>query len=101
PGARGGRKAGTYQVRPLPAYFRWALTSLVSSNIVTWSLPKIGRSLASALMLRLLLASCRLCFLMYSQIFLVTSVRGTASEPMTAASSRSEEHTSELQSREN
>src|SRR5690606_37468310 len=77
PGARVGREAGTYQVRPLPAYFRWALTSLVSSNIVTWSLPKIGRSLASALMLRLLLASCRLCFLMYSQIFLVTSVRGT------------------------
>ena len=29
------QEAGTYGVRPLPAYFRCALTSLVSSNIVT------------------------------------------------------------------
>src|SRR5574337_1142353 len=55
---------------------RWALTSLVISNIVTCGFLKISFSLASALMLRLLAASCSLCFLMYSQIFLVTSVRG-------------------------
>src|SRR5690606_29505763 len=51
----------------------------------TWSLPKSGRSLSSALMLRRFFGSCRSCFLMYSQIFLVTSVRGRGSEPITAA----------------
>ena len=35
PGRRDSIEAGTYRVRPLPAYFRCALTSLVSSNIVT------------------------------------------------------------------
>lgn len=35
PGRRDSIEAGTYGVRPLPAYFRCALTSLVSSNIVT------------------------------------------------------------------
>lgn len=35
PGRRDSIEAGTYEVRPLPAYFRCALTSLVSSNIVT------------------------------------------------------------------
>lgn len=42
---------------PLQAYFRWALTNLVNSNIDTWSLSKIGRSFASALILRRLLGS--------------------------------------------
>src|SRR5690606_37481394 len=50
-------------------------------------LPKSTRSLSSALIIRLLAESCRLFFLMYSQIFLTTSVRGTALSPMTAASS--------------
>src|SRR5690606_38339002 len=67
------------------AYFRWPLTNLVSSNIDTCSLPNKGRSLSSALILRRFLGSCRSCFLMYSQIFLVTSVRGSGSEPITAA----------------
>ncbi len=51
--------------------------SLVISNMVTCGLPKITFSLSSALMLRLFAASCRLFFLMYSQIFFVTSVRAT------------------------
>src|SRR5690606_40245041 len=51
----------------------------------TCSLPNKGRSLSSALMLRRLAGSCKSCFLMYSQIFLVTSVRGSGSAPMMAA----------------
>src|SRR5690606_28946217 len=51
----------------------------------TWSLPNKGRSLASALMLRRFLGSWRSCFLLYSQICLVTSVRGRAPWPITAA----------------
>ena len=61
--------------------------SLVISNIVTWALPKMGFSLASALMLRLFTLSCSLLALMYSHTFLVTSVRGTGLAPITAASS--------------
>lgn len=60
----GVRSAKERLNRPLQAYFRWALTSLVSSNIETWSLSKMGRSFASALMLRRLLGSWRSCFLM-------------------------------------
>src|SRR5450830_267729 len=60
--------------------------SLVISNMDTCFLPpKTAFSLSSALMLRLFSASCRLCFLMYSHTFLVTSVRGIAAAPMTAA----------------
>ena len=59
--------------------------SLVISNMVTCDLPKITFSLSSALMLRLFAASCSLFFLMYSHIFLVTSVRGIGVAPMTAA----------------
>src|SRR6202035_6042652 len=51
--------------------------------------PKIGLSLSSARMLRLSLGSCRLCLRMYSQIFLVTSVRGRGWLPTTAASASS------------
>src|SRR5690606_22078517 len=47
---------------------------------------KISFSLASALMMRLLTASCSLFFLMYSQTFLVTSVRGSGLAPTMAAS---------------
>src|SRR5690606_31436287 len=53
----------------------------------TCSLPNKGLSFSSALILRRLAGSCKSCFLMYSQIFLVTSVRGSGSDPMTAASS--------------
>ena len=34
------------------------------SNMLTWALPNTALSLSSALMLRLLVASCSLCFLM-------------------------------------
>ena len=61
--------------------------SLVISNMVTCALPKMGFSLASALMLRLFSLSCSLLALMYSQTFFVTSVRGTGLLPITAASS--------------
>ena len=47
---------------------------------------KISFSLASALIIVRFVASWRLCFLMYSQTFLVTSVRGTGLSPMIAAS---------------
>ena len=47
------------------SYFTCDETSLVISNMVTWDLPpKMGLRSASALMLRLFLASCRLFFLM-------------------------------------
>lgn len=48
----------------LKVYLTCLLMRLVISNIVTWSLPKMGLSLASALMLRRLAGSCRSCFLM-------------------------------------
>src|SRR5260370_3414020 len=51
--------------------------------------PKTGLSLSSARMLRLSLGSWSLCLRMYSQIFLVTSVRGRGSLPTTAASAAS------------
>src|SRR6185436_14533958 len=60
--------------------------SLVISNIDTWPFLKISRNLASALIMVRLLASWRLFFLMYSQTFFVTSVRGTGRSPMIAAS---------------
>src|ERR1700686_3106670 len=49
--------------------------------------PKMGLSLASALIMRLFAASCSLFLLMYSQSFLVTSVRGAGAPPITAPSS--------------
>ena len=45
---------------------------LVISNIDTCDLPKISLSFSSALIMRLLLASCSLFFLMYSQTFFTT-----------------------------
>lgn len=60
--------------------------SFVISNMETCFLPsKTAFNLSSALILRLFASSCSLCFLMYSQIFLVTSVRGIGAAPMTAA----------------
>jgi hypothetical protein len=68
-------------------YFKWLETSLVISNIDTCFLPpKTAFSLSSALIMRLFASSCSLDFLMYSQIFLVTSVRGSGLAPITAAS---------------
>src|SRR3982751_7094065 len=60
--------------------------SFVISNMETWPFLKISRSLASALIIVRLFASWRLFFLMYSQTFFVTSVRGTGRSPMIAAS---------------
>ena len=58
-------------------YFRCLLTSFVISNMFTVALPpKTTFSVASALIMRLFLASWSLFFLMYAQSFFVTSVRG-------------------------
>src|SRR5262249_13481408 len=54
--------------------------------MLTTSFLKIGRSVSSAWMFRLLFLSCKPFRLMYAQSFLVTSVRGSAPEPTTAAS---------------
>lgn len=71
-------------------YFRWLFTSFVISNIETRPLPpKTRRSLSSALIIRRSLGSWRLFFLMYAQIFFVTSVRGWGVPPTTAARSAS------------
>src|SRR5690606_5738389 len=68
-------------------YLRFLETSLVMSNIETWPLPpKTTLSLSSALIMRRFFLSCRLCFLMYAQSFLVSSVRGSGDAPTTAAS---------------
>src|SRR2546425_5967463 len=48
--------------------------------------PKTFLSDSSALIMRRFLLSWSLCFLMYSQSFLVTCVRGIAFDPMTSAS---------------
>src|SRR5215217_7178621 len=62
--------------------------SLVISNIETCALPpKTAFSLSSALIIWRLSAACRSAFLMYSQTFFVTSVRGSGLLPTTAASS--------------
>src|SRR5918993_2619711 len=50
----------------------------------TWGLPKIGRRVSSALIIRLFFGSCRLFFLMYTQSFLVSSVRGSGLAPTTS-----------------
>ena len=59
---------------------------LVISNIDTFALPKISLSFSSAFIMRLLMASCSSFFLIYSQIFFTTSVRGSGMAPTTAAS---------------
>ena len=67
-------------------YDKCAEMSLVISNIDTCFLPpNTATNFASPLIMRLFASSCNLCFLMYSQIFLVTSVRGIGSAPITAA----------------
>ncbi len=58
--------------------------------MLTDALPsKTGLSLSSARMVRLSSGSWSLCLRTYSQIFLVTSVRGTGWLPMTADSAAS------------
>jgi hypothetical protein len=69
----------------LKSYERCFDTSLVISNIETWSFLKMGLSLSSALMLRLFLLSWSLFFLMYAQSFFVTSVLGIGVAPTIAA----------------
>jgi len=60
--AAGGRRAGS---RLQDHYFRCELTSLVISNMDTCFLPpKTAFNLSSALIIRLLMASCSLFFLM-------------------------------------
>src|SRR4029077_17032078 len=69
---------------------RCPFTSLVISNIETTFLPSnTASSLSSARMLRLSLGSWSSCLRMYSQSFLVGSVRGSGSLPSTAASAAS------------
>ncbi len=55
---------GRFWGNALVRYLSWFEISLVISNIETCALPKIARRLASALIMRRLTASCRLCFLM-------------------------------------
>src|SRR5690554_3834505 len=55
--------------------------------MLIWSLPKMGFSFASALILRRFSGACKSCFLMYSHIFLVTSVRGRGVFPTICARS--------------
>jgi hypothetical protein len=77
------------ETRPyeVAVYFRCLLTSLVISNIDTCFLPpNTPTRLASALIMRLFLASCSLFFLMYTHSFFVTSVRGSGFDPTTMAS---------------
>src|SRR3546814_4597205 len=63
------------------------LTSLVISNMLTLDLPpKTFFSLSSALIWRRFFWSCRLCFLMYTQRFLVIWPRGMALVPTISAS---------------
>jgi hypothetical protein len=57
----------------------------VISNIDTWAFLKTSFNLASALIIVRLALSWSPFFLMYSQILRVTSVRGSAFSPMTAA----------------
>src|SRR5919107_194035 len=62
------------------------LTTLANSNIEIWSLlPNIGFSFASALIILLFFLSCRLFFLIYSQIFFTISVLGMGLLPTTSA----------------
>jgi hypothetical protein len=78
------KKGAPLRTRPLsrnraPCYLRWLLTCLVISNIETRLLPpNTFFSLSSATIIRRSFGSCRLFFLMYAQIFFVTSVRGCA-----------------------
>src|SRR5690606_31492546 len=65
---------------------RCLLMSLVISNMSAWALPKISRRAASALMSFRFASSCSLPFLMYSQTFLTTSVRGSGLSPTIDAS---------------
>src|SRR5713226_7393079 len=69
------------------SYLRCLLTSLVISNMLTVALPpNTAFRLSSALIMRLFFLSCRPFFLMYAHSFFVTSVRGIAFDPTTAAS---------------
>ena len=67
-------------------YLRCLLTIFARSNMEIWDFPSNRTlSLASALIIRLFVLSCNLFFLIYSQIFLMTSVLGNGLEPTTSA----------------
>ncbi len=82
-GGRGTTPKGAPTGAPLRCVYcratqlRCLLTSLVISNMLTWSFLKIALSAASALMLRRFFESCRPFRLMYAHSFFVTSVRGS------------------------
>src|SRR5580693_3363046 len=85
-----GRPIGHPKHHKPPAQTRCPFTSLVISNIETAFLPSnTASSFSSARMLRLSLGSWSSCLRMYSQSFLVSSVRGSGSLPTTAASAAS------------
>src|SRR6266567_7822370 len=76
--------------KPVLLQTRCPFTSLVISNIETTFLPSnTASSFSSARMLRLSLGSWSSCLRMYSQSFLVSSVRGSGSLPTTADSAAS------------
>lgn len=71
--------------RTCQADSRWRLTKPVISNMVTSSFPMTAFNAASHRMFRLFAGFCRLRCLMYSQSFLMASVRGRGSGPTMAA----------------
>src|ERR1700687_1221436 len=85
-----GRPKARPKLQKPPAQTRCPFTSLVISNIETTFLPSNTASrFSSARTLRLSLGSWSSCLRMYSQSFLVSSVRGSGSLPTTAASAAS------------
>src|SRR6202045_561972 len=85
-----GRPIGHPKHHKPPCFRRCPFNSLVISNIETTFLPSnTASSFSSARMLRLSLGSWSSCLRMYSQSFLVSSVRGSGSLPTTAASAAS------------
>src|SRR6185503_18087490 len=69
-------------------YLRCLETSAVISNMLTCFLPlNTAFSTSSALIMRLLALSWSPCFLMYTQSFFATSLRGRGFGPVTFASS--------------
>ena len=72
---------------PRDYFFRWPETNLVISNMLTLFLPlKTACKLSSALIWVRTFLSCRPFFRIYTQSFLVNSVRGSGAAPTTLAS---------------
>src|SRR3990167_7299676 len=77
-----------FRFRHFYAYERCWETSLVISNMLTVAFPpNTAFKASSALILRLLFGSCRLCFLMYTHSAFTTSDRGIGPCPTITASS--------------